>query len=153
MRTALGTLLLLAVAGCTAAPPPSPEPAPVRKRAEAPVEAQPFATPEPKPKPRTEPVPKPAVAIAPPEPPVNDDPSQLFGLDGHGVADLLGPASFVRRDGPAEVWQYRASACVLDVYLYREADGLSVAHVDLRRRERASEPPRDCFRNLLVRKN
>ena len=81
---------------------------------------------------------------------MNDDPGQLNGLDGHRVADLLGPASFVRRDGPAEVWQYRLEACVLDVYLYRDAGALTVAHVDLRKRSNAALPPRRCFRDLLT---
>lgn len=154
MRNAIGALLLLAAAGCTGAQSPPPEPAPVRNRAETPVETQPLAAPDPKPIAKPKPEPKPEIAAATPgpvEPVIDDDPRQFLGLDGHRVAALLGPASFVRRDGAAEVWQYREPACVLDVYLYREANGLSVAHVDLRRRARSNDPPRRCFRALLAR--
>jgi hypothetical protein len=142
-------LLFLSLAGCTAAPAPTPPPAVEnepkiveRQPLEAPPPRQPEALPE---KPRAQ------IAVAQPAKPINDDPKQLFGLDAHKVAALLGPANFVRRDGPAEVWQYRADACVLDVYLYREEAGLTVAHVDLRKRLKAAQPPRRCFLALLSR--
>ena len=102
-------------------------------------------TPKPAPTPQTT-----AVKPPPRNAAINDDPKQLYGFDSHRVTDLLGAASFVRRDGPAEVWQYRAKACVLDVYLYKEAGALTVAHVDLRKRQKATEPPRRCFRQLLT---
>lgn len=140
-----GLALLFVLASCTAAPPPAERPSPVtdtntveRQILEAP------AAPVEKPKP-------PTIAIATP-PTIkerDEDPKQLFGLDGHRIATLLGPASFVRRDGPAEVWQYRAKACVLDVYLYKDRKGLTVAHVDLRKRKKATLPPRRCFAALL----
>ncbi len=144
--------MLLLFAGCTAAPPPEPppaEPAPAKqsvtpKPPEAPHRDIPAVTLETKPKPRTASVPPPR------KPRFNDDPKQLFGLDGQRVATLLGPADFVRRDGSAEVWQYRAEACVLNVYLYKGPGGLTVAHVVLRKRERASLPPRKCFRYMLT---
>jgi len=85
--------------------------------------------------------------------PIDDDPKQLFGLDARRVAALLGPASFVRRDGSAEIWQYRAKACVLDVFLYAEGDALTVAHFELRKRAQASEPPRRCFAGLLTKRS
>jgi hypothetical protein len=133
----VGSVLLLVLASCTAAPPPVEGPSPAtdtttveRQLLEAP------ATP---------------VATATPTPikERDEDPKQLFGLNGQRVAALLGPASFVRRDGPAEVWQYRAKACVLDVYLYKDAKDLTVAHVDLRKRKKATQPPRRCFAALL----
>jgi hypothetical protein len=82
--------------------------------------------------------------------PVNDDPRQLLKLSGMRVAALLGPANFVRRDGPAEIWQYRAAQCVLDVFLYRDGSRLAVAHVELRKRTASTEPPRRCFAGLLA---
>lgn len=113
-----------------------------------PIDAPPRETPHA----ASRPDPKPQTAAAPPtqRAKIDDDPKRLFGLDGNRVAVLLGPASFVRRDGPAEVWQYRADACVLDVYLYRESGALTVAHVDLRKRAKATPPPRRCFRDMLT---
>ena len=115
------------------------------------VVAEPLEAPAP---PKRAEKPKPQIAaIAPPaKPSINDDPKQLFGFDGHRVAALLGPAIFVRRDGTAEVWQYRADGCVLDVYLYKENGALSVAHIDLRKRRKATQPARRCFRGMLARR-
>ncbi|MFZ0694439.1 MAG: hypothetical protein WAN51_09880 [Alphaproteobacteria bacterium] len=45
-------------------------------------------------------------------------PNELVGLSADQVTNLLGKPSFVRHDMPAEVWQYRARDCVLDVFLY-----------------------------------
>lgn len=45
-------------------------------------------------------------------------PNELVGLSADQVTTLLGKPSFVRHDVPAEVWQYRAHDCVLDVFLY-----------------------------------
>lgn len=45
-------------------------------------------------------------------------PNELVGLNADQVTNLLGKPSFVRHDMPAEVWQYRAHDCVLDVFLY-----------------------------------
>ena len=45
-------------------------------------------------------------------------PNELVGLSADQVTNLLGKPSFVRHDTPAEVWQYRAHDCVLDVFLY-----------------------------------
>lgn len=153
MRHFVGASLLLLFAGCTGAPPPAEqpaEPAPAKVTVAAkPLEAPPRHTPSATIKAET----KPQTATVPPprKPKINDDPDQLLRLDGQRVANLLGAASFVRRDGPAEVWQYRAEACVLDVYLYKEPGVLTVAHVDLRKRERATLPLRQCFRYILTR--
>ncbi len=91
------------------------------------------------------------VPLTPPPDPVSDNPKQLFGLSGPRVTALLGPANYVRRDGSAEVWQYQATACVLDVFLYRRDATLFVAHFDLRQRSAATEPPRHCYGGLLAR--
>lgn len=45
-------------------------------------------------------------------------PNELVGLSADQVTNLLGKPSFVRHDTPAEVWQYRAHDCVLDIFLY-----------------------------------
>lgn len=138
-----GPALLLLLASCTAAPQPTEAPAAATDTNT--VERQALEVP---PAPAKERRPA-AIAKAPPAKERNEDPKQLFGLNGQRVTALLGPASFVRRDGPAEVWQYRAKACVLDVYLYKDPKGLTVAHVDLRKRKQATQPPKRCFAALL----
>jgi hypothetical protein len=149
---AAGLAFLLTLSGCGTAPPPEPEPV-ARTTAPA-ITVTPLspslepATPEP---PAREAPAEKQQAYAPqPTEPVDDNPDRLLKLTGMKVAALLGPANFVRRDGPAEVWQYRADNCVLDVFLYRQGSGLSVAHVDLRQRSGTSVPARQCFGELLA---
>jgi hypothetical protein len=148
---AAGLTLLLTLSACGTAPPPAPQ-APERSPESA-VTVTPLA-PEPAP---AEPQPsfnppaqEASAAPVPEEKPINDDPNQLLKLSGMRVAALLGPASYVRRDGPAEVWQYRADHCVLDVFLYKDGEDLSVAYVNLRKRSDTSVPARRCFANLLL---
>jgi hypothetical protein len=57
----------------------------------------------------------------------------LPGMNGDDLVTRLGAPQFRRRDGQAEIWQYRGSACTLDVFLYY-ADGanLIVRYVETR---------------------
>ena len=80
------------------------------------------------------------------------NPNRLIGMDGASVAALLGPAQFVRRDGAAEIWQYRNDHCVLDVFLYGR-DHLNVAHFDLRKRRNGAMAAETCFANLAKDSN
>jgi len=57
-------------------------------------------------------------------------PGGLLGLDEATLKRWFGPPSFVRRDYPAEVWQYRAKACVLEFYLYPADDHMAVTHAE-----------------------
>lgn len=76
------------------------------------------------------------------------DPQQLLGLSADSVQKALGNPSLVRRDGSAEIWQYRADACVLDLFLYGEQK--QVEHVDLRDRGDGSpEAVQACFDDML----
>lgn len=79
-------------------------------------------------------------------------PDQLLGLDADQLTAMLGPADFRRADGPAEIWQYRNGACVLDLFLYtsRASGDWQVAHVDVRDRTMsASVEASDCATVLL----
>lgn len=81
-------------------------------------------------------------------PPVDEDPRQLMGLDRAALTARLGKPALVRRDGDAEVWQYRADRCVLDLFLYGAEK--KVEHTDLRNRGGESEATvRGCFANML----
>lgn len=81
-------------------------------------------------------------------PPVNADPRQLMGLDRAALNEKLGKPALVRRDGDAEVWQYRAVGCVLDLFLY--GVDKKVEHVDLRDRgDGGGDSVRNCFAGML----
>jgi hypothetical protein len=96
---------------------------------------------------RARPDQKTRIATAPRRPAALPQPDRLIGMDGAAVAALLGPARFVRRDGVAEVWQYRNEHCVLDVFLYGR-DHLNVAHFDLRKRRNGAMAAKTCYANL-----
>jgi len=81
----------------------------------------------------------------------DSDPKLLIGLTGAQIAELLGRPGFVRRDAPAEVWQYRGSDCVLDVFLYADGASARVQHVELRPRQPARPSSPACFAGLLGR--
>lgn len=78
-----------------------------------------------------------AVAVAPFAPPA--DPKALIGHSGREVEGWLGEPQLKRRDPPAEMWQYRAPACVVDFFLYGDKapndSAISVSHVEIRPRE------------------
>jgi hypothetical protein len=71
----------------------------------------------------------PSVAAAP----VANSARALVGIGREALVARLGPANFVRRDGPAEVWRYRGPECYFEAFLYRDdLLGQRVAHVDAR---------------------
>ena len=80
-------------------------------------------------------------------------PADLVGLDGPALEHLLGKPGLVRRDYPAEVWQYRNPGCVLDVYLYHADDHLTVTHAEARAPEIAGDPLSPCIAKLAELKH
>jgi hypothetical protein len=108
--------------------------------------------PEPAPAPASPVVPEPApqVTLRPPEPPINDDPGQLLGLDRGGVASLLGDPALIRREEPAEIWQYVTSGCVFDVVLYAAGRRYTVSYLEARDEASAAvQEARPCLNKLL----
>ncbi len=78
-------------------------------------------------------------------------PRTLLGLEHQQVMALLGEPSFKRRDDPAQIWQYRDSTCILDVFLYRPVGGgaYRVTHVEVRGHGVINVSHEDCFLRLL----
>lgn len=86
----------------------------------------------------------------------DDDPARLMGLDPTQLTGMLGEPAFVRRDGGGEIWQYRDSACVLHLFLYRVDKAARVEHVELRQADDGTAlgtpaAERSCFGELLLR--
>lgn len=79
-------------------------------------------------------------------------PERLAGLTAPDVSALLGSPGFVRRDPPAEVWQYRTETCVLDLFLYADGAGQpqKVSHFEFRGRTVAGVAAGECYRELLA---
>jgi hypothetical protein len=90
---------------------------------------------------------KPAAVSAPSASPEPADPAAFVGRGAREIAELLGEPGLKRRDAPAELWQYRAGPCVLDLFLYDDRDGgaATVAHAEVRPREM---PAAECLKRV-----
>jgi hypothetical protein len=144
---ALRSTLLLAAAGlalsaCQTGRGESPVTTPAQAAAPAATAPAPALAMTPAP----EPIPQPQVAALPP---VNDDPAQLMGLDRDGVSALLGTPDLIRREAPAEIWQYVGGDCVFDVVLYERGARYAVSYLEARDNTAAIQPPRPCLNALL----
>ena len=93
--------------------------------------------------------PDPATAALPPEPVINDDPQQLMGLDPSALNALLGEPELIRRETPAEIWQYRNEGCVFDVFLYDTSSGREVTYIEARDDAAQQIETRACLNGLL----
>ena len=63
---------------------------------------------------------------------VENDPRRFIGAKPDFLLEALGQPSSLRKETPAEVWQYRTEQCVLDIVLYEEADGPAVVYLEAR---------------------
>jgi hypothetical protein len=77
-------------------------------------------------------------------------PARLIGLSREHLISVLGPAGFVRRDGPVQIWRYSNEECFLDVFLYREGDGFRVHHVESRPKGAERIEIGDCYSRLVA---
>lgn len=83
------------------------------------------------------------------EPELKTKQAPLIGLKEDALTRLLGRPGFVRRDAPAQVWRYRARACLLDLFLYPGADGLEVTHAEARRIDVARIAVSECLKKIM----
>ncbi len=138
LRSSLVFLLAaLALSACQTGRTPPPA-------TTAPPGPEPVATvPEPTPQP------VPQVAARPPEPVVNDDPNQFMGLDRSALTARLGAPDLIRREDPAEIWQYVTLDCVVDVVLYNRGPRYAVSYLEARDETAARQAPQPCLNRLL----
>jgi len=122
MRGRFGLVVVLALVGC-AEPPPAPV-ASVPPVAPAAVRDIPLDAPMAMPRPV--------------------ESAMLVGLNARDLEGLLGRPRFVRRDGPAQIWQYGIETCTLNLFLFREASGLRVRHVEFRHPAADLAPVASC---------
>lgn len=77
------------------------------------------------------------------------DPKELMGLDTESVASALGEPRQIRKEAPAQVWQYLAGDCVLDLYLYDEGGISRVTYFEARTPKAELSPADRCFKSVL----
>ncbi|MCB9978463.1 MAG: hypothetical protein H6862_02500 [Rhodospirillales bacterium] len=86
---------------------------------------------------------------------VIDSPESLTKLIGLDVALLIGPPHFSRRDGTHVVWQYKTSACILDIYIdtlnaqQHDPKAGPVVYYETRARKQTLPPEEICLSKLL----
>lgn len=85
----------------------------------------------------------------PAAPILSGQPASFIGLGDAELSRTLGQPRQVRRDDPAEVWQYFGADCVVDFYLYAGDSGLAVAYMEARDQAAESTPADRCVKSLL----
>lgn len=84
------------------------------------------------------------------------DPQHLIGMLEEDLLRVLGPPDFKRRDPPAEIWQYRKSSCLLDLFLYQDkerSDAYAVNHVEARGLDINRVSGKACLLSVLRDRN
>ncbi len=74
-----------------------------------------------------------------------------MGYSEAGLEGLFGAPTFLRRDPPAELWQYHTDACVLDLFLYEDVAGsYLVDHIEFRETGHSASEKEDCLREIIL---
>ncbi|MFO1190030.1 MAG: hypothetical protein U1E97_10740 [Alphaproteobacteria bacterium] len=139
-RLSILAVLALVLAGCGSSRDPAIDASPQA--------ATPDASSE-----RTAAVPRPPARI--PMPPADIDPGQILKANGDQVMSLLGKPEMKRREKQAELWQYRSSSCVLNLFVYPTGANHApeVTHVEARARAGGIMPTRICLASLIAKRN
>ena len=120
-----------------------------------PIKSEPTKPVEVKPEPVKQLASKPVAQIQAPKPapvspplPTGDD---VLGLGPTKVTDLLGEPKMVRRETPAEVWQYAGADCVLHVFLYDDEPSgtFRVDHLEATDLQGSKAPTDTCLAGLV----
>ena len=93
------------------------------------------------------------IAAEPVKQPVHltGNPQELMGLDTETVASALGTPGLIRKEAPAQVWQYLSGDCVLDLYLYDQGGISRVTYLEARSPKAEISPTERCVKSVLQR--
>ena len=80
------------------------------------------------------------------------NPSQLVGLSLTEIKKTLGDPSFIRKDIGVQIWQYRTTDCILDLFLYEKDGRYNVSHSELRGPMLDSAGEMSCFKTIVLGK-
>lgn len=85
-------------------------------------------------------------------------PQAIVGLNALEIAELFGSPTLLRREQPAEIWQYQTSNCVLDVFFYPNKHAApAVTYFETRGTTRETfylkdrDQQQDCLRQIARR--
>lgn len=84
------------------------------------------------------------------------NPGRLRGQTAEQIRVLLGEPAFLRRDSGAQIWQYSAKPCRLDLFFYPETrlgrKIMAVAHFEIRNRGNEAVSARKCMSAIVAAK-
>ncbi|MCF8479182.1 MAG: hypothetical protein K9H25_02010 [Rhodospirillum sp.] len=75
-------------------------------------------------------------------------PRELLGRGGGDLRAALGEPALLRKETPAQVWQYQGRTCVLDFFLYEEDGQVRVIHTESRERTGGVTRPDLCLQDV-----
>lgn len=68
------------------------------------------------------------------------------------ILKILGSPDFIRQDGKTQIWQYRSSGCILDMFIHGPQKNLKIIHLETRGRIVGTFPSDSCVTNLIISK-
>jgi hypothetical protein len=82
---------------------------------------------------------------------VYPEPDSLTGVGISQVFGILGEPEFIRKDHPAEIWQYRGQHCTLDIFLYQATTGIphKVDYIETRPKPGGPSSNKNCLISIL----
>lgn len=75
----------------------------------------------------------------------------LKGLKADDIRLIMGQPDFKRVDDGVEIWQYRASQCIIDLFVYYQEDNWQVRHSEIRGIQLDQAPEKTCFMDTLLK--
>lgn len=80
-------------------------------------------------------------------------PESLIGKGAEIIEDMMGEPTLIRRDGPAEIWQYIGTGCTANLFLYREEKGATptLSYIETHGRDGKRMDAAACF--VMIEKN
>jgi hypothetical protein len=78
------------------------------------------------------------------------DVAALINLTDRDLMARLGRPDFRREEASAQIWQYRGTSCVLDVFLYEDGNVLRVVHATTRGRSETGSDSDRCVPELIA---
>lgn len=76
------------------------------------------------------------------------DPDDLKSMSPYELIAALGRPDLQRREKPAEVWQYEAKECVVDIVLFDKGRGAKVTYLESRDRQGNRHDVESCLRKV-----
>ncbi|MBX7147110.1 MAG: hypothetical protein K1X44_07365 [Alphaproteobacteria bacterium] len=83
---------------------------------------------------------------------LSENPQNIIGIDQEKVKNLLGEPFLVKRDPPAEVWQYKNDQCILDLFLYEQSSIYRVLYIETRTPKAETIAAPMCFKSIFSKK-